>query len=345
MSKAKSAKERLGQFGTLVRVPDPDDEKAPGCIRIQTVKKNKNEEDVHEENGVLFWVNKSGFPIDNRTWDRMWDHVSKIHPAGLEMTHKIRNKSDLPTIPVPQAPTNFSASVSVPERLDRIQNYMRTLHLLESAKEMIKESLPIKCLEAVILGIYLSNGFLGLERFTVSFKSVFGGNVHRHVVLGVYYAGSWGTIGMSRREDLMYKSMTFKSLPELVFDFEKSYNKYMHDLKKVKIGMPIPHDPHSYEFINWKAVTVTPGKQSQKEMTKDLDTIAKEIRSRAKSWFNPSSPRKTISTMDSRDSLATNSLKQATKIYRAYTSIQSDSSTKKKNQTSNVDNTDYQLRI
>lgn len=27
--------------------------------------------------------------------------------------------------------------------------------LLESAKEMIKEALPIKCLEAVILGMYL----------------------------------------------------------------------------------------------------------------------------------------------------------------------------------------------
>lgn len=26
----------------------------------------------------------------------------------------------------------------------------------------------------------------------------------------------------------------------------------MHDVKKVKVGMPIPHDPHSYEFINWK---------------------------------------------------------------------------------------------
>ena len=34
----------------------------------------------------------------------------------------------------------------------------------ETAKEMIKESLPIKCLEAVILGIYLTNGVPGLER-------------------------------------------------------------------------------------------------------------------------------------------------------------------------------------
>lgn len=223
--------------------------------------------------------------------------------------------------------------------------------LLESAKEMIKEALPIKCLEAVILGIYLSNGFLGVERFPLSFKSVFGGNVHRHVVLGIYYAGSYGTIGMSRREDLMYKPVTFKSLSDLVFDYEKSYNKFMHDVKKVKVGMPIPHDPHSYEFINWKAVTVSPNKMTKKEMTKDLEFMAKEIRTRAKSWtITLHSPRKS-SVEAPRD--ARTSLQQATKIYRAHTSIPAESGTKKKPQstgssqtTSTVaDSSDYQLRI
>lgn len=65
---------------------------------------------------------------------------------------------------------------------------------------------------------YLTNGFLGVERFPLSFKSVFGGNVHRHVVLGIYYAGSYGTIGMSRREDLMYKPLTFKVRYLFIFD-------------------------------------------------------------------------------------------------------------------------------
>lgn len=386
--KSKSAKEVTSVFGTLVRVAEPEDTGGPTCVRVKTVKKSGKEEDVQEENGVLFWVNKSGFPIDDKTWDRMWDHVARIHPDGYDVIHKVRDKKDLPSVPIPHPPTNFSASVPISERLDRIQNYMRTLQynhtgtqffeirknrpisgLLESAKEMIKEALPIKCLEAVILGIYLSNGFLGVERFPLSFKSVFGGNVHRHVVLGIYYAGSYGTIGMSRREDLMYKPVTFKSLSDLVFDYEKSYNKFMHDVKKVKVGMPIPHDPHSYEFINWKAVTVSPNKMTKKEMTKDLEFMAKEIRTRcqancdlpqvklyssrsqAKSWtITLHSPRKS-SVEAPRD--ARTSLQQATKIYRAHTSIPAESGIKKKSQstgssqtTSTVaDSSDYQLRI
>ena len=25
-------------------------------------------------------------------------------------------------------------------------------------------------------------------------------------------------------------------------------------MKKIKIGLPVPHDPHSYEFIQWKVL-------------------------------------------------------------------------------------------
>ena len=74
---------------------------------------------------------------------------------------------------------------------------------------MIKEALPIKCLEAVILGIYLTNGITGLERYPLSFRSAFGSNVHQHVVLVVSWNGLFGALGMSRREDLMYKPLQF----------------------------------------------------------------------------------------------------------------------------------------
>ena len=39
---------------------------------------------------------------------------------------------------------------------------------MEVCRKMIQESLPIKCLEATILGIYLTNGVAGLERWEQS---------------------------------------------------------------------------------------------------------------------------------------------------------------------------------
>lgn len=124
----------------------------------------------------------------------------------------------------------------------------------ECAKEMIKESLPIKCLEAVILGIYLTNGISGLERYPMSFRSVFGSNIHRHVVLVVSCNGLYGALGMSRRDDLMHKPLQFTCLSDLVIDYIESYNQYHHRLNKLKIGFPVSHDPHSHEPIHWKGM-------------------------------------------------------------------------------------------
>ena len=55
-------------------------------------------DDVHEENGVLFWINRSGLPMDDCTWNRMWDHVSRNHPRGLAMAEQIRNQATLPQV-------------------------------------------------------------------------------------------------------------------------------------------------------------------------------------------------------------------------------------------------------
>ena len=59
---------------------------------------------------------------------------------------------------------------------------------------MVRESLPIKCMEAVILAIYLTNGIPGLGRFPINFKSevneaslLRGRKYYYHVVLGVAY--------------------------------------------------------------------------------------------------------------------------------------------------------------
>ncbi len=46
----------------------------------------------------------------------------------------------------------------------------------------------------------------------------------------------WGALGISRRQELMYKDLVFDSLSDLVLDFKLSYEKWWHKLKKARIG-------------------------------------------------------------------------------------------------------------
>ncbi|XP_071485633.1 tubulinyl-Tyr carboxypeptidase 2-like [Diadema antillarum] len=251
--------------------------------------------------GVLFYVNKDGFPMSHQTWEKMWNHCANIHPDGENMVNKIRGNKNVPKVPVPTAPS-VHLYTSASTRVEAVQNYMKELQynhtgmqfyeirknrplsgLMESAKEMIRESLPIKCLEAVILGIYLTNGTPGLERFPISFKTQFSGNIHRHVVLGLAHNSRYGALGMSRREDLMDKRIDFKSLSELIFNYQDAYKKYWHIVKKVKVGLPISHDPHSFEQIQWRHLSLNLWKMSRTEATREIDKYAKDMKACYKS--------------------------------------------------------------
>lgn len=276
------------------------------CSREEDENRDLPSED---ETGVLFYVNKDGFPIKKKTWERMWRHVEKIHPKGPQIVQKIRDSQNLDKVSYVTAPV-FTPFMSVEEKLGLIQSYLQQLQynhtgtqffeikkwrplsgLMDTAREMIKESLPIKCLEAVILGLYLTCGMSELQRFTVSFKTQFNGRYYRHVVLGVHHNGKFGMLGLSRREDLMFKPLKFKSLWDLLDDFTVSYNNYHHSVKKIKLSLPVVHDIHSCERIQWKYLTLSPLKTCELDMKKLLDRFTREI----KVAFHPyhiGSPRK-----------------------------------------------------
>ncbi|MGH0114748.1 UNVERIFIED_CONTAM: hypothetical protein FKN15_045423, partial [Acipenser sinensis] len=130
----------------------------------------------------------------------------------------------------------------------------------------------------IVLHSYLTNGLTSVERFPISFKTQFSGNYFHHVVLGVYCNGRYGSLGMSRRPDLMDKPLAFRTLSELIFEFEDSYHKYLHTVKKVKIGLYVPHDPHVFQPIEWKYLVLTSSRVAHEEMRKEMEKHARDMR-------------------------------------------------------------------
>ncbi|XP_010877333.2 tubulinyl-Tyr carboxypeptidase 1 [Esox lucius] len=269
-----------------------------GCVGVE--ERDEEQEDEGEEDlrdgGVPFFVNRGGLPVDEETWEQMWRHVARIHPNGEAIGKHIRGASDLPKIPTPSVPT-FQTTTSIPQRLEAIQKYIRDLQynhtgtqffeikksrpltaLMDIAKEMTRESLPIKCLEAVILGIYLTNSMPGVERFPLSFKTEFSGNHFCHIVLGVHSGGRFGALGISRRDDLMFKPLEFRTLADLVQEFEGAYRGYWHTLRKVKIGQYVSHDLHSVEQIDWKHSILDMDKLTKEELRRELDRHTRDMR-------------------------------------------------------------------
>lgn len=60
-------------------------------IIIMALQVDSNDAD-HQESAKYWWhVNKSGFPICQETWDKMWSYVSTVHPNGHELTQAIQD--------------------------------------------------------------------------------------------------------------------------------------------------------------------------------------------------------------------------------------------------------------
>ena len=265
---------------------------------VNDINLSDSEDPANEfANTPYFHINKSGFPLDEDTWLEMWRRVRVLHPDGKSVVIKIQTKESHPAVPLLVEP-KLSLKIGTREKIDAIQKYLNKLEynhtgtqffqikmnrpiagLTETAKEIMRSRLPIKCLEAVIVGLYLSSGVNNILRFTIRFKSKFEGHTYRHIVLGIYGNFNYGTLGLSRRDTLMYKPLEYKTLPQLIFDFRDAYKDCCHQLVKVKFSTPIPKDVRSVEKVYWDYFTVPLGKLTEEEIKASVEKYSRTLRS------------------------------------------------------------------
>ncbi|TYZ59353.1 hypothetical protein PybrP1_008533 [[Pythium] brassicae (nom. inval.)] len=212
-----------------------------------------------------------------------------------EAWEKVKRAKSLPNPPTIKLPL-FSAKTPMKTRLAAIQhvistleyNYTGTLYfdvtknrsfksIVSTAKDILNEVLPIQCLEAVFLGAYLTASAPELERFPISFKTVAGGCVHRHIVLAVRHQhAKWGALGLSRSEKLMAKELKYASLSELVQDFCREFALLFHAVLKVYAGFPFSHDIHSSEKVEWRVMNLPLEHATWADAAQHLDAFSKE---------------------------------------------------------------------
>ena len=186
----------------------------------------------------------------------------------------IRGNRDLPRPPYPTLP-NMNAPAPMSAKVAAVQAYIEKLsynftgvnyfdvrkhrpmgRILETGREITRQALPIKCVEAVFVGAYLTQGLKELERVPFSFRSQIDGVTYKHIVLALKHNSKWGSIGLSRRRELYYKDLVYDSFAELFLEYKRSYERVFHTLRRVKVGLPLPHEVHAGEVICWSYISV-----------------------------------------------------------------------------------------
>lgn len=72
--------------------------------------------------------------------------------------------------------------------------------------------------------------------------------------------------------------MEFQSLTDLLLDYVKTYAVYLHKVKRVKVGMPLPYSNRSFESIQWNGCTINMSKTHVSEWSKACEKHARLIR-------------------------------------------------------------------
>ena len=180
-----------------------------------------------------------------------------------------------------------------------------------TAKEIIAQSLPIKCVEACFLGAYLTVGVSGLTRVPVAFKSRVmsstGNRTFQHIVLAVATTPKseqsskhetsntkspisqnmvWGSIGLSRSKNLMDKELKYSSLASLLEQFKDAYEEEGHKLVNIYVGLPFGQNEYSQVPILWRVLRLKLDSFDWSEISRVLDIYTAKMHSHLEAYLS-----------------------------------------------------------
>eukprot|EP01025_Chloroclados_australasicus_P001978 TRINITY_DN10468_c1_g2_i4.p1 TRINITY_DN10468_c1_g2~~TRINITY_DN10468_c1_g2_i4.p1 ORF type:complete len:391 (-),score=26.14 TRINITY_DN10468_c1_g2_i4:742-1746(-) len=251
------------------------------CTMCQDVVLN-NPDTVYKLKQLLQRVPLNAVEVNEAT-----NLISQVSPLQLEQMG----------LGVPPRPTNNIIPKNVPihQRLKRVQNILNQLNynyhpgffynvnkrrpfarIMDTARDILRDGLPIKCLDGVFVAIFLTCGWEDLDRFPLTFKTVAMGSVFRHIVLAVRHRPSnkWGALGLSRKKTLMNKELEFAALSDLLGDFKNNYSEWGHQIVKVRIGLPLEHNVYFNGSVCWRFCNVSSAKYSWGRVGQILDDYA-----------------------------------------------------------------------
>jgi hypothetical protein len=121
-----------------------------------------------------------------------------------------------------------------------------------------------------------SSQVLSVAHISLCFKSKVQSSEHDHIVLAIYNGLHWGAIGISRLQNLMYKSFQYTSLHHLVQESIKCYKEYRHEVIMISIGLPFSHDSSSETPIQWKVLNINLRDCSSDQVAVQLDRFTRD---------------------------------------------------------------------
>ena len=223
--------------------------------------------------------------------------------SRLRLTSSELESLGLSAPPKPELPANFDR-LPLPRRLSAAQAFIDALtynhvaqpstffsvdkrrpvgRILETARCIERDALPIKCVEAVFLALRLTRDWRDVDRIPMAFKTAVAftdgaghsrRRCHRHIVLLIrrrrgsrddgasdpkHSDPGYGALGISRRASLAHRPMRYTSVSEMITSYREAYETLGHAVLKVRVGLPVPREPPEAE-VCWRHCCVTVGR-------------------------------------------------------------------------------------